>query len=802
MADTSDGAIQANPGELFGQLTGMSQMSAFMDSDVFYELIDNRQMLETNYQVVRGKWPEQKDEMVVVLTSPNQISDYMAYTLGLKETDGLFDMMEQVSKGEEAEFDDEPEQWTYDDLMNMEFKLVDTTSLYRYNAHYEVWEDMSDDDAYMQTLIDRGTPLKIVGIVTPKDSANTSLLSDGVAYTRQLTQHVIEQAAKSTIVKSQIKNPDINVFTGKEFGVEDDSSRLDFEDMISIDADKISSAFDMNISTGAILSVVENYLKDAYQSIEVDTTGAQADFLDTLNTAARDMLTGYISTNADAQGNATIGVGDIQTVVDSYLASGNAQVLLGNLEAKYQLPSGTMQQVYCPLLVGMLTGYVAAESVVPELPALPELPSAPTEPDVPEGDLGNAEPTVDVGTSTETTVPSDWPEHVPEGVKPSVDVPGKVNRMDEDFGDKLLLLTNAEQVPVTQSGESGGEVPLDPTIPQGEVPTEPSIPVADVPTEPDSPTEDPDFDESLDTVYATISMADVDSVVSNYLASDAVHKAADVVSVAMMRTTVQDLLRQKLENLLPTIMSYVGSGFTVDEQMLASAFQFNMNEEDLRRLMTAMSGAEQENTYESNLRSLGYAELEKPTSISVYFVDFAGKSEFLSFLDAYNEKMETEGKEEYVISYTDITSIMMSSVRTIIDSVSYVLIAFVAVSLVVSSIMIGIITYISVMERTKEIGVLRAIGASKNNISQVFNAETFIIGLCSGLIGVGSTIVLNIPVNYIIHRVTQNTSINAQLPAEGALILVVLSMLLTIIGGLIPSRHAAKKDPVIALRSE
>ena len=164
--------------------------------------------------------------------------------------------------------------------------------------------------------------------------------------------------------------------------------------------------------------------------------------------------------------------------------------------------------------------------------------------------------------------------------------------------------------------------------------------------------------------------------------------------------------------------------------------------------------------------------------------------------------MEESGHEEQVISYTGITGIMMSSVRTIIDSVSYVLIAFVAVSLIVSSIMIGIITYISVMERTKEIGVLRAIGASKRNISQVFNAETFIIGLCSGLIGVGITLLLNIPINYVIHSLTENMAINAQLPAESAVILIVLSMALTLIGGLIPSRQAAKKDPVIALRSE
>jgi ABC-type antimicrobial peptide transport system permease subunit len=164
--------------------------------------------------------------------------------------------------------------------------------------------------------------------------------------------------------------------------------------------------------------------------------------------------------------------------------------------------------------------------------------------------------------------------------------------------------------------------------------------------------------------------------------------------------------------------------------------------------------------------------------------------------------MEAQGKEERVIRYTDITGIMMSSVRTIIDSVSYALIAFVAVSLVVSSIMIGIITYISVMERTKEIGVLRAIGASKRNISQVFNAETFIIGLCSGLLGVGTSLLLLIPGNAIIFHLTNNPDIVAQLPVQNAVILILLSMVLTLIGGFIPARQAAKKDPVIALRSE
>ena len=182
--------------------------------------------------------------------------------------------------------------------------------------------------------------------------------------------------------------------------------------------------------------------------------------------------------------------------------------------------------------------------------------------------------------------------------------------------------------------------------------------------------------------------------------------------------------------------------------------------------------------------------------------DFEAKEKFLEFLDNYNEMVENKGRDEDTIHYVDITGILIGSVKSIIDAISYVLIAFVAISLVVSSIMIGIITYISVLERTKEIGILRAIGASKKNISSIFNAETFIIGFLSGLIGVVVSFLLLFPINSIIHSLTNNQNIVASLPLIAAIILIFLSTILTLIGGLIPSRKAAKQDPVLALRSE
>ena len=206
-------------------------------------------------------------------------------------------------------------------------------------------------------------------------------------------------------------------------------------------------------------------------------------------------------------------------------------------------------------------------------------------------------------------------------------------------------------------------------------------------------------------------------------------------------------------------------------------------------------------TYEIALTSLGIVDLDNPSTINIYPKDFKSKDEIVKIIDSYNEEKENNDDKESVITYTDYVGILMSSITTIVDVISYVLIAFVSISLIVSSIMIGVITYISVLERTKEIGILRAIGARKKDISRVFNAETFIIGLIAGLLGIIITIILNIPINIIIENLSGIKNVST-LPIVGAVILVLISVILTLIGGLIPSRYASKKDPVVALRSE
>ena len=268
-----------------------------------------------------------------------------------------------------------------------------------------------------------------------------------------------------------------------------------------------------------------------------------------------------------------------------------------------------------------------------------------------------------------------------------------------------------------------------------------------------------------------------------------------------------EIVKEQKEN--PNINVFTGIEFPENQN---SSFDYSQLTDEQRMYMATLSEAElaelmknyAENstaTYDSNLSTLGVVDLNKPSTINIYPKDFESKDMITTRISEYNYKQTNDGKEENVITYTDIVGVMMSSVSTIINVISYVLIAFVGISLVVSSIMIGIITYISVLERTKEIGILRSIGASKKDVSRVFNAETLIIGLVAGLIGIVVTLLLNIPINMIIKSIVGISNIS-KLPTAGAIILVVISVGLTMIAGLIPARFAAKRDPVEALRTE
>ena len=819
LEDTSKGIFQANPGTLFQKITGNSMIASFMNSDIFYEMIDNRELLESQYEVVLGKWPEQDHEMIVVLSDPHQISDMMAYTLGLKDPKSLEQIMDDITSGKVVESVSDTEQWTYEDLLSVKLRLADVSDLYRYNTEYSLWEDMSGDAAHMKKVIEAGQPLEIVGIVCAREGVSATALSSGVAYTSGLTRQVILRASESEIVKQQKENPDVDVFSGSRFD-EEKETELNFEDMISVDSDAISSAFGMNIRESDITRMIQGYLDEAMNNNGVDTKPAAKAFTDTLQALATEMLQNYVAENAGDDGKAKLFLSDIESIVDSYLSTKGAKNKIKSLADRYSLPKSAYEDTYRPLLIGLIAAHIAEDISGKELMSLPSSASVPAvrstgtvpfagdneEPpagdneETPAGDNeepptgGNEEPP----TGGNEEPPTGGNEEPPTGG--NEEPPAGGNEEPPTGGNEEPPIGGNEEPPTGGNEEppvgDNGEEPDD-----GDTEGQPEEGEEGEGSEEEDPKE-PGLDIELDLFYGTISKGQIKGVVSDYLKTSAVSTAASAMGMKMMETSIQSAMMKKLSEFGSALASYIGRSFYVDADKIANAFQFELSEEELQRLMTAMAGQTSEHSAAANLRSLGYAQLENPASMSIYMVDFAAKEEVLTFLDNYNSAMREAGKEDQVIQYTDMTGIMMSSVRTIIDSVSYALIAFVAVSLVVSSIMIGIITYISVMERTKEIGVLRAIGASKRNITQVFNAETFIIGLCSGAIGIGLTLLALIPGNMLIQRLTDNPDIVAQLPMKNAAILIGLSVILTLIGGFIPAKKAAKKDPVIALRSE
>lgn len=489
MKDTSNGVEQLNPSTMFDSIYGegatstssaMSSgmgMGMFSNSSVWNQLLGNQQVLDEQYDVLAGHWPENYNEVVLVVDKNNEVDDYTLYSLGLKDPEEVRTLFKKMMVGESYETKKDIS-YTFDEILDTEFKLVMPTDMYKYNDVTGTWDDYSKDDKYMTNVVNNGTDIKVCGIIRPNDDAVSTSISSGIGYTAKLTEYIIEEVKNSEIAKAQLADTSVDVFTGVPF---------------------------------------------------------------------------------DNDRNTEITMDD----VNAYMAT--------------------------------------------------------------------------------------------------------------------LSPEESTQMQAMTSGMSD--------------------------------------DQILQLFSASLKARTTDA------------------------------------------------------------------------------------TLDSNKSKLGITDLDTPSQIDIYATDFDSKEKVQNIIKDYNKLQQDDGKEENVINYTDYVGIMMSSVSTIINAISYVLIAFVAISLIVSSIMIGIITYISVLERTKEIGVLRSIGASKKDVSRIFNAETLIEGFVSGALGIVVTLLLCIPANALIKHLTDITNV-AQLPVAGGVILIIISMFLTFIAGLIPAKLAAKKDPVVALRSE
>ena len=862
---------QVNPDKSFsamglGSGSSNSIMSSTMSTDVFHEMPEDADLYKDQYDVKAGRWPENYKECVLVLTSQGDISDFLQYTLGLRDGKELDDMVQKFMAEEAVETPENEGPYTYDEILGKKFKLVNSTDYYEYDEEYKVWKDKSDNSSYMKKLVKNGEDLTIVGIVQPVEGATASMLTAGICYTPELTKHVIEKAASSEIVKQQLADEKINVFTGEEFGKEDnENSKFDMESLFSINADALQEAFQVDLSgfnmdlsslsglssglnvempdmpdmsaLAGNINLDESSMPDLSKLIKLDDLdldlshmidpeeilknlpadqvpdmsqalkSVKFDFTEEKVTALlKEVLTGYQESIKDKP---EADMDKMQAALKQYLTSKEMnERLCKDLQelVKNNVNVDMSSEKLIAVAVGLMNQYqeyAKANGITQTDVAsiLAFLSQGEIQQQIKEEAENLVKNSVTVNITTKQIqdlllqdVVAAYPEYARNNSLP----------------DPANLGTYFLEYMQTEDGQNRLMNGLMTLVDTSEVQTQ--------------------FSQAMETYMKSMMTSFTDAI-----AKGIESKFTEIMEQVEKQLTkgIQTAMEQMMGNIssgmqeaMQSVMTSVSSSLTsamsqamsglgglgssmgnmedalsIDPEAFAKAIQMNMNEDDLSELMMSLLSSEN-SSYDGNLKKLGYADLNVPGGINIYPKDFESKSEIVGILDQYNADMEAAGEDEKVITYTDLVGTLMSSVTNIVNIISYVLVAFVAISLVVSSIMIGVITYISVLERKKEIGILRAIGASRHNVSQVFNAETFIIGFCAGAMGIGITLLLLIPANSIIRSLADGVNVKAALTPVAAVVLIGLSVVLTLLGGLIPSRKAAKSDPVTALRTD
>ena len=687
---------QINPDTSFSNLgissgnTTNSFMSSMMNTDVFYQMPSDTKLFEDQYDVKAGKLPTNYNECVLVLTSNGNISDFMLYALGLRDYNEFNNIINQFLVGKNTESPEYSENYSYNDMLGITFKLINSSDRYEYDNEYKIWRDKSENTDYMKNIVENGEDLKIVGVIQPKDGATAPMLQAGIGYSSSLTNYIIEKSFKSQIVKEQLASPEINVFTGKRFDDTENNSSLDMSSLIEVDSNAIKSAFKIDQSKIKVdFSNMNNLINQTtLPALDINDIMSQLEF-----SISNDEMRGIMT--------------EIMQGYNNYLNKYHPDANLNNISAK---------------LLEYINSKEAQELIRQEIEnAIKE--------------NGKIAITEEQMQKIMTKVLKEFEEYAEKNNIPNA------TKLEEYLAEYL----QSEEVKTIISNRL------------------------------------------TKIMQAQNLEKQISNIMNNYMKS----------AMTQISKSFEKEMNKSIKNLSKSMTKAI----SIDETAFLNAFKMKMNEEELTELLSTIMSKEK-NTYENNLKKLNYAKMEEPSGISIYPKDFEGNEAITNLLSEYNSKMKENGEDDKVISYTDMVGTLMSSVTIIIDVVSYTLIAFVSISLVVSSIMIGVITYISVLERKKEIGILRAMGASKQNVAQVFNAETFIIGLLAGVIGICITILLLIPTNKIIYSLSNGANVKASLPAMGGIILIILSVILTLIGGIIPSRKAAKEDPVLALRSE
>lgn len=639
----------------------------------FYQMLDDEKLLKQQYEVVAGKWPKESTEAVLVLNKDGSIPDFTLYQLGYydrKEYDRAMIKYRETGKLEMNTEKQKP--FRYRDALKLSYSVISPGEIYSYNSIAGTWLDQSKNKAFMAGKLENGIKLKVVGVIKPNGKTRSNALQPGVGYLPSLTSQIIDRMKDADIVKQQLANPEVDVFTGKTFEAlkEENGASFDMSKLFSINQSMLASAFKFDASK----------LQKAFGMSPL----ANIDYSKALS---------KVNTTSLAQNM----MSDIMQELAEFPAYLQQQNIMLTPAEQSMITTETSQ-----LIATLLAGYPAFAS--------------------------------------------DYANNHPGAAQSEI-----INAYLSSTNSRTAISSTA-----TRIAQNLNRSDLRGTI------------------------------ESALTNYMQGRMAKIMGKFMNQVMTEMQKQlGAQISSGATMNADMASAMK---------------SAFSVNPSAFAKAFSLNMDETQMAALFSQFmnNGIV---TYDSNLKKMGYADKSNPESISIYPSSFERKDKVIEGIDSYNARMKRSRHKSRVITYTDIMGTLMSSVTDIINMISYVLVAFISVSLIVSSIMIGIITYISVLERRKEIGILRAMGASKRNIANIFNAETFIEGLLSGVFAILFVYLVSIPINMVVLS-SFNVERIMRLPIGAALVLIGISVFLTYIAGLIPSRSAAKRDPVEALRSE
>lgn len=736
---SSKGPVQVNPDVTFAEgSTNFGAFQSMTSTNIFKQLANDRLLYVNSYDVVSGRWPAAANELVVALDSNGRLPERLEYTLGLRDYGQLQNAMTKLRQNEGVKLKNTAAIWAPKQILGAKFKLVNVPDLYKYDAKYKVWSARDNDAAALKQIVAAGTDLKIVGIVKPTSSGGGFGQSSVLSPGIYYTGALTQQVIAKAAASPIVKQQLADPKRNVFTG-------KTFEEEAKEHANP-------QIDLSSLITIDQDKLMAAFK---FDPSSINAG-LNNLDFSGMD-LSGA--------------VGNVQLDLSSLDLSQMPAIDLNGLDAS-KLDYSTLQKQFPQLanidLAKVVQAALANGAIKP----------------------GGSQALSNILTQVVGGFIPWYAQH--GGDDDGGGGSGTPGQADPaKIAAAVTKYLQTEQVQKLLAPIFSGDTIID----RAKLTANLTQALGN----------DPAVQQIAENVSADLA-SQISSKVANALSSTvttALSKAVGQLlqsSLNQLMTTLQTQLTAQVQNAMGQIMGNLSSAMQVDANKLKDAFKFNMKPAEIAALLTQLLNPNA-TTARANLLTLGYARADQPERIDIYPKSFADKDHVKSILANYNAEAKAAKQTDKVIVYSDLVGMLMSSITNIINIVTALLVAFVSISLVVSSIMIGIITFISVLERRKEIGILRSIGASKADIRRVFNAETLIVGALAGLLGVGVSVLVTIPANiYVADRFGVQDI--ATLPVAAGVILVVISMGLTFLAGLLPASKAAREDPVEALRGE